>query len=265
MKKTSIKLLLLVVIGFSVSCNAQHKTVEKKENWKKIFNGKDLTDWNVKITGHNFNENYKNTFRVAEGGILQVNYDQYNGVFNNSFGHIFYKNEYSNYKLRLEYRFTGEQLIDMEPWAKRNSGIMIHCQNPKSMGVDQKFPVSIEVQLLGGLDEGERPTGNVCTPGTHIYLADKLEKQHCIKSSSKTFNGDQWVTIEVLVMNDEVISHKINGEEVLKYYKPQFGGDVDVDNENWKKKEGTPLKKGFISLQSETHPVEFRNIELLQL
>ena len=153
----------------------------------------------------------------------------------------------------------------MEPWAKRNSGIMIHCQDPKTMGVDQKFPVSIEVQLLGGLDEGERPTGNVCTPGTHIYLADKLEKQHCIKSSSKTFNGDQWVTIEVLVMNDEVISHKINGEEVLKYYKPQFGGDVDVDNENSKKKEGTPLKKGFISLQSESHPVEFRNIELLEL
>lgn len=259
MKKISIITVLLFTITFL--CKAQ----SNNEKWVSIFNGKDLTDWNVKITGHKLNENYKNTFRVVEGGVLQVNYDEYENTFNNSFGHIFYKNPYSNYKLRLEYRFIGEQLEDMASWATRNSGVMIHCQSPESMHINQKFPVSIEVQLLGGLGKEERPTGNVCTPGTHIYLKDDLEKKHCIKSSSKTFHGDQWVQLEILVKNDSIISHKINGETVMTYYKPQIGGKVDFNVEFWKKKEGEPLKEGFISLQSESHPVEFRNIELLEI
>ncbi len=265
--KKLIKVVFIVSLGLFISCKAQQKSTSelKKENWIQIFNGNDLNDWKVKIRGHQLNDNYKNTFRVAEGGILQVNYDQYEGVFNNSFGHIFYKNEYSNYKLKLEYRFTGEQLADMAAWATRNSGVMIHCQSPESMNVNQNFPVSIEVQLLGGLGTGDRSTANVCTPGTHIYLKDVLEKQHCITSNSETYNGDQWVQLEIEVRNDEVISHKINGVEVMRYYKPQIGGKVDFDEEFWAKKEGEPLKKGFISLQSESHPVEFKNIFLLEL
>lgn len=260
-----IKGIGLVIFCLIMSCFQVVSQNKNEEEWISLFNGEDLKDWNVKIRGHEFGENYKNTFRVVDGGIMQVNYDQYGGEFNNSFGHIFYKNEFSNYKLRLEYRFTGEQLSDMEDWATRNSGVMIHCQDPKTMVLNQKFPISIEVQLLGGLGEGDRPTANVCTPGTHIYLKDDLEKKHCISSSSKTFHGDQWVQLEILVKNDEIISHKINGETVMTYFKPQLGGKVDFDIEAWKKKEGQPLKKGYISLQSESHPVEFRNIELLEL
>jgi len=260
-----IKGISLVVFCLLISCfQAVSQNKNDGEEWISLFNGKDLKDWNIKITGHKLGENYKNTFRVVDGGIMQVNYDQYGGVFNNSFGHIFYKNEFSNYKLRLEYRFTGEQLKDMADWATRNSGVMIHCQNPESMDVEQKFPVCVEVQLLGGLGLGERPTANVCTPGTHIYLKDDLEKKHCINSNSKTYDGDQWVRLEVIV-KDAVITHKINGETVMTYYKPQIGGKVDFDTELWKKKEGEPLKKGYISLQSESHPVEFRNIELLEI
>ncbi len=234
-----------------------------KENWTPIFNGTDLEGWTAKIRGKEYGDNYKNTFRVVDG-VIQVNYDGYE-KFNASYGHLFYKNEYSNYKFRMDYRFIGEQLADGAGWATRNSGVMIHCQDPKTMGLNQEFPVCIEVQLLGGLNNGERPTGNVCTPGTHIVLEDKLNKVHCINSKSKTYNGDQWVHLEIEVRNDSIISHKINGKTVLTYYKPQYGGTVDFDMEKWKLKEGMPVKKGFISLQSESHPVEFKNIEILEL
>lgn len=266
MKYSIVKLgcLLLMVICLSAYKN-QNKETEKgaQENWIQLFNGNDLDDWIVKIRGHEVGENYKNTFR-ASNGVLEVNYDEYD-TFDNSFGHIYFKKPFSNYKFRMEYRFTGAQLKDGAGWANRNSGVMVHCQNPETIGLNQNFPVSIEVQLLGGLGTGERSTGNVCTPGTHIYLKDDLEKSHCITSNSKTYHGDQWVSLEILVKNDSIISHKINGETVLTYYKPQLGGNVDFDNEKWKTKEGQPLKSGYISLQSESSPVEFRKIELLEI
>src|SRR5688572_27185402 len=134
--------------------------------WRQLFNGKDLDGWTPKITGHAWKENFGNTFRV-ENGVLKVSYDQYRD-FANQFGHLFYKEPFSNYRLRIEYRFVGEQVMGGPDWAIRNSGVMIHCQKPETMDRDQKFPVSIEVQLLGGKGSGERPTANLCTPGTHV-------------------------------------------------------------------------------------------------
>ncbi|MBJ6366649.1 3-keto-disaccharide hydrolase [Snuella sedimenti] len=258
--------LFIICTFLLLNCktNNKTKTLEPKpEQWVKLFNGVDLKDWTIKIKGHPVNENYKNTFRV-EDGVLKVNYDEYD-TFENAYGHIFFNKEFSNYKFRMQYRFTGEQVKGGAGWALRNSGVMIHCEDPKNMGVDQNFPVSIEVQLLGGLGNGERPTGNLCTPGTHVVMNDKLETSHCFNSISQTYHGDQWVDLEIVVMNDSIITHKINGVDVISYSKPQIGGSVDYNNEQWKAKAGTPLKKGFISLQSESHPVEFRNIEILEL
>ena len=190
-----------------------------------------------------------------------MSYDGYEN-FNDTYGHIFYKKSFSSYKLRLQYRFIGNQVKGGEGWAEKNSGVMIHSQSPESMGKNQAFPVSIEVQLLGGLNKDEeRPTANLCTPGTHIMMNGKLVTTHCINSSSKTYYYDQWVNLEVLVIQDSIIIHKINGKEVLSYSKPQIGGDYNT----LKAREGELLKEGYISLQSESHPIEFRNIELLEL
>ena len=261
-------LLVLFFCSFIIigcKSNAQHKKHDAplKENWIKLFNGKDLSDWTVKIKGHPLGENYKNTF-IVEEGVMKVNYDAYD-TFDDAFGHIYYNKEFSTYKFRMDYRFTGEQIKGGATWAKRNSGIMIHCEDPKGIGLNQNFPVSIEVQLLGGLDNGERSTGNLCTPGTHVRMNNTLITDHCTSSSSKTYNGDQWVHVEIEVRNDSIIKHFINGENVLTYEKPLIGGVVDYNEELWKSKEGTPLKKGYISLQSESHPVEFKNIEILIL
>lgn len=258
-----IPYFIFMVLLQSFLTDSSHNQLNTADNWIQLFNGKDLNDWTVKIKGHPAGENFKNTFRAVEG-VLQVNYDEYD-TFGTSYGHIFYKKEFSNYKLRLQYRFIGEQVKDGQEWARKNSGVMIHSQSPESMGLNQDFPVSVEVQLLGGLGTEDRQTANVCTPGTHIVINNELVTTHCINSTSKTFHGNEWVNLEVLVMNDSIITHKINGENVMTYYKPQIGGAVEIAGESWKLKEGNPLKRGFISLQSESHPIEFRNIELLEL
>jgi len=266
MKNFKIILYFIIIVilqSFLTDSNRCQNQINLEENWIKLFNGKDLNDWTIKIKGHPLGENYRNTFRVVEG-VLQVNYDEYE-TFGTSYGHIFYEKEFSNYKLRLQYRFIGEQVKDGQEWARKNSGVMIHSQSPESMGMSQDFPISIEVQLLGGFGNEERSTGNVCTPGTHIMINHELVTTHCIKSTSKTFYGNEWVNLEILVMNDSIITHKINGKTVMVYHKPQIGGAIEIDKETWESKKGNPLKSGFISLQSESHPIEFKNIELLEL
>src|SRR5262249_51076522 len=193
---------------------------EKKEEWRKLFNGKDLTGWTPKIRGHKLGDNFAKTFRV-EDGILKVKYDGYK-EFNNQFGHLFFKEKFSHYIIRVEYRFVGEQCKGGPEWALRNSGIMFHCQSPESMGKDQSFPVSIEAQLLGGVGKGKRTTLSVCSPGTNIVMGGKLITTHCIPSKSKTYDGDQWVTAEVEVHGSGKCIHRVNGEVVMEYEKPQY-------------------------------------------
>lgn len=253
-----------IVIFFSIllaviSCTPGSK--KEKEEWIQLFNGKNLDGWIIKIKGHPAGENYKNTFRVEEG-IMKIRYDQYEN-FEASYGHIYYNKPFSNYKIRVEYRFTGEQCPGGPSWAFRNNGIMFHCQPPESITLDQDFPVSIEAQLLGGDGVSERPTMNVCTPGTNIVIDGKLITQHCTNSKSKTYHGDDWVTAELVVYADSIIHHIVNGDTVLTYSKPQIGGSNKP--ENYHVPDGTPLRDGYIALQAESHPTEFRKVELLDL
>lgn len=234
------------------------------EGWIELFNGKDLSGWTPKIRFHKSGENFADTFRV-EDGVLKVSYDKYDGEFADRFGHLFYEKPYSNYILRLEYRLVGDQAPGGPEWARANSGIMIHGQSPESMTVDQEFPVSIEVQLLAGQGNETRHTGNVCTPGTHIVLDGKLHTAHCTNSTSKTYPVGEWVAVELEVHGDELIRHKINGETVFEY----AGSQLDEKDRNARRLiEGgaeKPLSGGTISLQSESHPVEFRNVKLKPL
>jgi len=257
MKKIITVLLLLI----TVTTIAQKKSGKNK--WIKLFNGKDLKGWTVKIKDHPVNDNWGNTFRV-ENGVMKVSYDQYGDQFKEQFGHIFYKKKFSAYLLVVEYRFTGEQIKDGPGWAIRNSGMMLHGQTPQSMALDQDFPISLEAQLLGGNGKDDRTTNNLCTPGTNVVMDGKLFTPHCTNSSSKTYHGDQWVRAEVLVLGDSIVKHIVQDDTVMVYEKPQYDG-----RDKWVKQaglqDGAIIREGTISLQSESHPVEFRKVELLNL
>jgi hypothetical protein len=231
--------------------------------WFPLFNGRDLSGWTPKIRGHPAGENFADTFRVQDG-ILRVSYDKYTGRFDDRFGHLFYKDSFSHYRLRVEYRFTGDQMPGGPGWAFRNSGLMLHGQSPDSMELAQDFPVSIEVQLLGGSGRGRRTTANLCTPGTHVVMAGELVTRHCTDSTSKTYHGDQWVTVEIEIRGSEIINHFVEGELVLSYTKPQLDPG-DSNARRLSEQHPKLLTGGTISLQSESHPVEFRKVELMLL
>jgi len=253
--------LLSVLLSFTG--DADKNTTAADPKWEQLFNGKDLTGWTPKIRYHDLGDNYNNTFRV-ENGLLEVRYDKYD-KFNETYGHLFYKKPYSHYLIAVEYRFVGEQCKGGPGWAFRNNGIMIHGQAPETMQKDQDFPNSMEVQLLGGSGKGNRPTANLCTPGTNVVMGGKLITAHCTNSTSKTYDGDQWVRVEVLAHGDEMIRHIVEGQPVLEYTKPQIGGGQASPTDPAVKVDGTPLTGGYISIQAETAPIDFRKIEIVNL
>lgn len=260
-----IPLALILCLSAGFLGSAQNKADQK--DWIQLFNGRDLKDWTIKFRHHDLGENVNNTFRV-EDGLLKVRYDKW-ATFDDEFGHIFYREPFSYYLLAAEYRFAGDQVKTARTdlgWAIRNNGLMLHSPDPKTMLKDQDFPISIEVQLLGGLADGKpRTTANLCTPGTHVVMDGKLVTRHCISSTSKTYPADEWVRVEVLVHGDELVRHMVEGATVLEYTKPQIGGGSASPTDPAIKVDGTPLTGGYISLQAETAPIDFRKVELLNL
>ncbi len=280
--RSSISILLIASVTIFILTHCATAKLEKSnaEEWLDLFNGSDLSGWTIKMAGRDLNYNYRNTF-VVEDGMIRIKYDEYE-TFDDAFGHLYYNTPFSHYKLEFDYRFHGEQTEGGASWNVRNSGVMLHSQSAESNDYKQGFPVSIELQMLGGLgeEEGERTTGNVCTPGTAVMTGDTINYNHCINSTSKTYHGDQWVHAEAVVHGGDEMTFLIEGDTVLQFQKPQVGGGfistlmhgrdweqfgILNSKEEWLEKAGLILNEGYIALQAESHPVDFKNIRLLNL
>ncbi len=256
------KIFLVGFLIFLVGCAPQKQTPD--DEWIQLFNGHDLDDWIVKVHHHESGVNFGNTFRV-EDGLIKVRYDQY-GDFNDQFSHLYYKQPFSHFQLKFEYHFTGELQKGAPEYTILNSGVMFHSQDPQSILKEQNWPISVEMQLLAGLDDGmPRPTGNMCSPGTEIVFEGKLYDGHCLNSTSKTYDRNEWVSGTLIVLGDSLITHIINGDTVLQYSKPTIGGGVVKGFDSLLWQPGKALTSGFIALQSEGQPIEFRNIHLMNL
>lgn len=258
-----MKLIAAVVLCAAASLAQTPSERAAPKEWVAIFNGKNLDGWTAKIAHHNVGDNFGDTFRV-ENGVIKVSYDKY-PEFGTRFGHLFWKDKLSHYIVRVEYRFVGEQMKDGPSYAKLNSGIMIHSQAPETILKEQDWPISVEAQFIGNGATGSRTTLNVCTPGTDIYQKGELVKAHCTNSTSKAYHNDEWVTTEVEVLGGDKVKHWIDGKVVLEYEKPSIGGGVANGYDPKIKQDGKLLTEGYIALQSESQPVEFRRVELLNL
>jgi hypothetical protein len=264
MYRLSALIFCSTILCFMGCSPKAHKNNHTKGEWIQLFNGKDINDWMVKIQHYETGDNYANTFRV-EDNILKVRYDQYDG-FKERYGHLYYKTPFSRYHLKMEYRFVDGWMKDAPSYTVLNSGVMYHSQDPRTMPKEQDWPISVEMQFLAGLPDGKpRPTGNMCSPGTDIVYQGSVYSGHCLNSTSKTYQPNEWVKAELIVLGDSLITHIINGDTVLQYSKPSIGGGVANRYDPKQKVDGTALKSGFIALQSEGQPIDFRNIVLKEL
>ena len=233
--------------------------------WRSIFDGKSLMGWTPKIVGHPAGDNFQNTFIVKDGAI-QVSYAGYDR-FGARFGHLFYKTPFSAYRLRFSYRVLEPPLPDTPGWARGNSGVMFHSQSAASMTLNQPFPVSVEFQILGADGPKPRPTGAVCTPGVSITIDGKRQPIHCTNSSGPTIANGTWTALELEVLPNGQVTEKINGVVVHRY------ADIALDPADpmaatdarrlIADRSGVlPVTSGYIALQSEGHPIEFKDIQV---
>lgn len=263
---TPSKALVVTIALLGVACGPSPDgdnaaLVYAEAPWVELFNGRDLTGWVPKIRGEKLGEDVRNTFRV-EDGILTVSYDQYDpdSGFNETFGHLFHEESFEGYELLVEYRFVGRQLAGGPGWARSNSGVMFHAQAPETMAVDQDFPISLEVQFLGGAAGEERPTANVCTPGTHIEMAGEQVTQHCINAAAPTILDSTWVSATIVSYSDGSVRHVVNGDTVIAYHGAVVGGGEVSARADGAPEIGLMLTGGYIALQSESHPIQFRRV-----
>lgn len=261
MKSSHLLFACLLIFLFSCGINKEATNKTKTPKWKSLFNGKNLDGWQMKITGYPLGENYGNTFRVEEG-ILSTRYNQYDS-FRSRFGALYFNKKFTNYRLKVEYRFVGELTPGAPMWGFRDGGIQYQGQPPETITLTQSFPVCLEYNLHGGNGKDDRPVGEICANGMFVEINGKRNATYCTPAFVKrTFHGDQWVTAEIEV-RDSVITHYVNGEEILRYKNPRYNaahaiGKAFIVNGNDR------VVDGYISLQSNSHPMDFRKVEIME-
>ncbi len=198
-----------------------------------LFNGKDLSGWTADVPEADKNPDIKPSFIVRDGKLVSLG---------KPLGHLVTDKEYQNYRLTVEYRFTGNA---------GNCGVLVHSSKPRALyGM---FPQSIEVQMQSG------QAGDFWCIGENIEVPD-MEKRRPHKEGQKFGGGPEdarniknltddsekplgeWNTMVITCKNDTV-TVSVNGTEVNAGTK------------------ATALK-GKIALQAEGTEVEFRKVEL---
>lgn len=266
-----VPLALSLILMSMISC--RDKTTAKKalqkevsqveENkWVSIFNGTDLAGFTMKIKGYPLGENFGNTFRVKDG-ILSVRYDGYGPDLLGRFGTLYIDKELHDYRLKVEYRFVGETAPGAPEWGYRDSGIQFHGQPPATLKLDEAFPMCLEYNFHGGNGTDDRPLGAACGYGIFFEINGEKNPTTCVPAAiPKTFHGDQWVTAELDVKGGS-ITHFVNGEEILSYANPTYDPDHEIAKD-FILAGDAKVKGGYVSFQSNSHPIDFRKIELLE-
>lgn len=224
--------------------------------WTAIFDGETLDGWTPKIAGYPLGENFGDTYRV-EDGVIAARFDAYGDDYAGRYGNLIYETPYRHYHLRLEYRFTGDQVPGGEDWAYRNSGVLYHMQPPETVALKTGFPVSLEAQFLA---EGAHAptTGNMCSIETSVVVAGERTHVHCLGGDVPARPMGEWVRFELEAAPGGVFRHFIDGELAFEFTDPLYDEDHP-----WA--DGMDVEGGYIGLQAESHPVEFRNIEIMVL
>ena len=262
--KTLIKTTAVCLFLFTLILRGECQQKATNE-WVQIFNGTNLDGWTPKFKGFPMGVNLHNTFHVTNG-LLEVDYSGYTNFAGNPFGHLFWKEKLSHYIVRAEYRFVGDQCPGAPQWGWRNNGIMIFSEPPDTMELNQDFPASIEVQILGGGNpHGDQNNGSFCVPHTRAMYNGKLTTQHRTSAKEKIYNGDQWVTITAEVHGSKLINHILDNEVVISYSEPQLNPNDAHAKLLLSKGFPQMLEDGYICIQAESAPCEFRKIELLKL
>lgn len=126
--KSSLFLSLLVFTLSACQSESRSQNESMSPQSVRLFNGEDLTGWHMDIPAKDENPDTSDAFIVRDGMLVSLGDPR---------GHLITDEEYSDYRLEVEYRFP------VEPG---NCGVLVHASTPRALY--DMFPRSIEVQMM---------------------------------------------------------------------------------------------------------------------
>ena len=198
-----------------------------------LFNGKDLAGWKTDVPDADKTPNIQPSFMVRDGKLVSLGTPR---------GHLISDKSYENYRLTVEYRFTGKP---------GNCGVLVHSSTPRVLyGM---FPKSIEVQMQSG------HAGDFWCIGENIEVPNM--KQRRPKKEGQKYGGSKGDARRILNLTDD--SENTLGEWNTMVIECQ-ADEVKVWVNGTLVNHGTKstASKGQIALQAEGAEVEFKKVEL---
>lgn len=265
--------LFLIVFATLSGCKTTQKSQTSTSGWKPLMNGKDLTGWDTylgpafdTLTGkHGGNPLGINTDPRKTFSIVMEDNKPALRISGEYFGGISTQNEFTNYHLRLEFKW-GKLKWAPRKKEKRDSGLLYHAVGPQGAGYGfwlraQEFQIqegdcgdywSIDKSIVDvpatEVKSGEfryDPAGHLRTFG-----AGKDGVLRCFKYPDAEKRSGEWNIIEVYCFGDTSV-HVVNGKTVMTLFHSRQPGKDGND---------MPLTKGKIQLQSEGAEVFYRDI-----
>jgi hypothetical protein len=249
-------------------------------HWIPLFNGTNLNGWYVVL--RNSKSDDPDHLVQVENGSVHMYKDVPAGTHQPA-GYIVTDKEYSNYHLRLEYKW-GDKRFQPRIKSRRDAGIMYHV-----VGKDGVWPRCIECQIQ------ENDVGDIFTVNTRLQASVAPATTNMVSMVTTNETGairtnvvvkpvftepdkggvlflqgvaegirrvirnpmnehDGWNTVEVIVHGDEA-TYIVNGKVNNRASKIQ-----EKVNGEW-----VSLRKGRIALQLEFAEVFYRNVEIKEL
>jgi hypothetical protein len=174
------------------------------QNFKPLFNGKDLTGWKFHLKDDKADP--LKTF-VVKNGVIEVS-----GFPN---GYLYTDKSYTNYVLRYSWRFPKEQ----PEKTTLNSGLLVHIQEPH-----QVWPKSVEPQGR------YKDHGKIFFPGwPKDHKNEATYNEEAKNKAAKAMH--EWNTTEVTCKADGSLEVRINGTLVATGKSPLTSGPIGFQSE----------------------------------
>ena len=201
---------------------------------RSLFNGKDLTGWDVDVPAADSNVRLRSPFEVRDGHLVSLGEPR---------GHLVSDSVFRDYRLDIEYRF---------PDKPGNAGVLVHASTPRALyGM---FPRSIEVQMESG------NAGDFWCIVEDIRVAD-MERRRGPRANWGTTEGKERRIRNLTDDSERPVGewNAMRVEAVGRTVRVWVNGTLVNDGF------GATADRGRIALQSEGAEVEFRKIVLTPL
>lgn len=265
-KQLAILASIITLMLFSSKISNAKGKESSDKGFVKIFNGKNFDGWHLKL--RNGDDEMAKKVYAIEDGMVHVFKDMPDSlnlnIGDNGTHGLFYTNKkYSKYILRFEYKWGKKITNNFDQW-QYDAGVYFHVTD------DAIWPVGIEYQIRYDNVKKANHTGDLIRPGganyewfcnekTNTYLHPKdggkpeglvngkKEWMH-LAAPTTNYNGDndKWNKCEIIVMGDQYVIYKLNGDVVNMAFNLQPA-------------------EGIFGFQSETAEIYYRDIRVKEL